>query len=68
MRASIESGGQPVELGLSSRDQLAGALGGEAFVRDPLERRELLGAQRRAERRHHRVLVPLEHRRRVAQI
>src|SRR5205823_14145072 len=35
---------------------------GEPFVDDAAERRELLGAPRRAARRHHRLLVPTEDR------
>ena len=37
-------------------------------MRDSLQRRELLGAQRRAEWRHQRVFVPLQHRARAPQI
>jgi hypothetical protein len=41
-------------------EQLADLVGNEEFVREPIDRGELIAAGRRPARRHHRVLVPAE--------
>ena len=49
-------------------DQPAGVIGDEHFVADALDRRRGLGPAERTPRRHHRLLVPVEQLRHVAQV
>ena len=61
-RGVVGVGRQRFLVGAHLLEQVADLVGGEALVPRALERGHLLDARRRAARRHHRPLIPLQHR------
>ena len=64
----VRVGGRTVQLRLGGVEQPPGLGRDEALVEDALDGPDLVSAQPRATRRHHRLLIPLQELRSVAQV